>query len=128
MIPRLQKRDKHKRSYTTVIANSKYTATQAKRIYGLTAHVEYPDIPEEIMSHIITNTTQNYFIYVGRLVRFVKELDIIIAACNKTQTPLIIIGDGPDKLTLQKQAGNTIMFVPWIENIHERIRVMASAR
>lgn len=125
--PWLQKRDQHKRSYTKVIANSHYTAIQAKKIYGLTSQVHYPTIAKEIMGHTTTNNTNNYFVYVWRLVSFVKELDIIIGACNRTNTPLIIIWDGPDKITLQKQAGDTIVFVPWIENIHERIRIIESS-
>lgn len=126
--PRLRKRDQKPRNYTKAIANSKYTAQQAKKLYNLTTKIQYPYIQPEIFGHHIPQEIHDYFIYVWRLVIFVKELDIIIHACNQTNTPLIIMGDGPDKIKLEKIAGNSIIFMPWIQDIRTRIQIIQKAK
>lgn len=126
--PRLRKRDQKQRTYTQTIANSKYTAQEAKKIYNLITTIQYPIIQSEIFGQQIPTEIHDYFIYNGRLVTFVKELDIIIQACNQTNTPLIIMGDGPDKLKLEKIAGNSIIFMPWIQDISTRIQIIQKAQ
>lgn len=124
----LKPRDKKQRTYSTVVANSKYTAHWAKKIYKIEAKVQYPTISHTILQQQVQKEHQNYLIYAWRLVSFVKELDIIIQACNITQTPLIIMWDGPDKEKLQKIAGDTIIFIPWIQDINKRIQTIQNAQ
>lgn len=126
--PRLRKRDQKPRKYTQTISNSQYTAQEAKSIYNLETIIQYPPIQLEIFRQPIPKEIHDYFIYSGRLVTFVKELDIIIQACNQTNTPLIIMGDGPDKTKLEKIAGNSIIFMPWIQDIHTRIQIIQKAQ
>lgn len=42
-----------------------------------------------------------YIIYIGRLVRFAKYVDTIIAAAIQSRTHLILLGDGPDEKYLR---------------------------
>jgi len=46
----------------------------------------------------------------GRIVKFVREIDLIIKAFNKINYPLIIIGSGPDEKELKKLAKKNISF------------------
>lgn len=126
--PFLRKRDKKPRTYMQAIANSQYTAQEAKKIYNIDATIQYPPIQPEIFTQTIPEEIHDYFIYSWRLVTFVKELDIIIHACNQTNTPLLIMGDGPDKIKLEKIAGNSIIFIPWIQDAHARIQVIQKAK
>lgn len=128
MTPLLRKRDQKIRIYRQVIANSRYTAQEAKELYNLTTSVQYPPIQPEIFTQHIPQEIHDYFIYSWRLVTFVKELDIIIQACNQTNTPLIVMGDGPDKIKLEKIAGNSIIFIPRIKDIYARIQVIQKAK
>lgn len=64
-----------------------------------------------------------YFVYVGRLVNFVRESKIIIQLFNALQLPLVMIGSGPDELELKALAGDTIIFTGWNpEGMNEIIR------
>lgn len=128
IVPFLKKRDQQPRIYTQAIANSKYTAEEAKKIYNLNMTIQYPPIQAEIYNQKIPQEIHDYFIYSWRIVTFVKELDIIVHACNQTNTPLLIMGDGPDKIKLEKIAGNSIIFIPWIQDIHARIQVIQKAK
>jgi glycosyltransferase involved in cell wall biosynthesis len=120
----LRKWDSKPRTYDKVISNSRYTQQQAKKIYNIDTIIQYPQIHEKILKTESNVEHHNYFIYTGRLVTFVKEVDKIIQACNQTQTPLIIMGDGPDKEKLQYIAGETIIFLPRIHDINQRIQLI----
>jgi glycosyltransferase involved in cell wall biosynthesis len=120
----LRKWDSKARTYDKVISNSRYTQQQAKKIYNIDATIQYPQIHKKILKTDSNAEHQSYFIYTGRLVTFVKEVDKIIQACNQTQTPLIIMGDGPDKEKLQYMAGETIIFLPRIYDINQRIQLI----
>jgi glycosyltransferase involved in cell wall biosynthesis len=45
-----------------------------------------------------------YFVYVGRLVNFVRETGTIINLFNRLKLPLIVIGSGPDENELKALA------------------------
>ena len=126
--PPLRKRDKQHRKYDNVITNSIYTQKIAKELYNLDSIIEYPAIEQMTLQYTPSTEIHDYFVYTGRLVTFVKELDKIITACNQTKTNLIIIGDGPDKEKLQTLAGDTIMFIPWIKDIQQRSKIIQQAK
>ncbi len=54
-----------------------------------------------------------YFVYVGRLVNFVRETGLIIQLFNRLKLPLIVIGSGPDEAELKALAGETVIFTGW---------------
>lgn len=107
----LRKRDVQFTTYDTIRANSQYTADEAQKRYGFEAIVKYPKInPLFWEQHTITDP-DNYFVCVGRLVRFVREVDVIINLFNKTKERLLIIWSGPDEIYLKSIAGNSIIFL-----------------
>ena len=79
------------RDYDTVRANSKYTADEAKKRYGIKAEIKYPQLNPLFLQQETVAEPDNYFVCVGRLVRFVREVDVIINLFNKTKERLLII-------------------------------------
>lgn len=103
----LRPRDKKKRHYDNVYFNSEYTQALAHRLYDMEGQVKYPPINSEFKIHNpspMTYDLGNYYVFMGRVVRYVREVDKIIHLFNKLQLPLIIAGDGPDMAYAQSIA------------------------
>lgn len=127
IVPYLQKRDQRYTSFDQVYANSIYTAQTAKNIYHISSTVLYPNIDEIFYTQAVSKTPQAYYIYIGRLVRFVKELDRIILANNALWYPLIIIGSGPDEQYLKDIAHDNTIFIPRTDPDHY-IKILKEAK
>ncbi|MFA6383402.1 MAG: glycosyltransferase [Parcubacteria group bacterium] len=121
-----------------LIANSKYTQARIKKYYGRESVVVYPpiDLKSEIrnpksetnLNNQIQNLkqtknqepkTKNYFLVVSRLSAY-KKIDVVIEAFNKLESPLVIIGEGPQAKYLRKIANKNIRFLGWQSD--EKIR------
>jgi len=50
---------------------------------------------------------EKYFVAISRLVNW-KRFDIVVEACNQLKLNLIIVGEGPDRRNLLRQAGSTV--------------------
>lgn len=61
-------------------------------------------------SRFMENTKEGYFLVVSRLVPY-KRIDILIEAFNHLGWPLVIIGDGTERRTLQLAAQSNIRFL-----------------
>jgi glycosyltransferase involved in cell wall biosynthesis len=70
----------------------------------------------------------DYFVYVGRLVKFIRETDRIIKLANELAFPLLILGDGPDAEALKKLAGPTVSFLGNISDIQTKITLIKQSR
>jgi glycosyltransferase involved in cell wall biosynthesis len=115
--------------FDKVYANSIYTAKVAEELYGIkNIHVKYPRIAEKFFNPAVQETPLEYYIYVGRLVTFVREADKIIKLCNETKVPLIVMGSGPDEKYLKSIAGPTIIFIGRISDIDERVKIISQAK
>lgn len=62
-----------------------------------------------------TEVNEDYFLCVSRLQEY-KRIDLAIEACNELKIKLIVIGDGPERVKLEKIAGNTIQFLGRVSN------------
>ncbi len=96
-----------------VIANSNFTAKRIKKYWRLDSDVIHP--PVDIQRFKYNESREDYYISVNRLVPN-KRIDLLIKAFNKLELPLIIIGDGPERLNLQKMSNNNIKFLPKISD------------
>jgi hypothetical protein len=111
IVRKLTQRDTQPRIYDHLIANSNYTVDAAQKVYRLNIdQIQYPSIDRRLYDRTILSP-HDYLVYVGRLVRFVKEVDRIIHAANATQTNLVLIGSGPDEEYLRSIAGPTCIFL-----------------
>lgn len=113
-------------------ANSESTKQQIQKIYFPNQNVEiqviHPPIDEAFFYEPVVTVPDNYFFYINRLTKMFKHLDKIIHLCNEYKIPLIIAGDGPDKLELMKIAGPTITFVGWVSDEQTKISLMKKSR
>ena len=113
IVPRLRKWDLKFRHFDSVVCNSHYTQELAGELYGLKSTVSYPKIADQYWFAGISPKPMPYFVYVGRLVNFVRETGLIIQLFNRLKLPLVVIGSGPDEGELKALAGETIIFTGW---------------
>ena len=93
IVPRLRKRDLKFTKFDKIYANSKYTADSATKLYDMhNIQIKYPLVTEKCFIPAIQDHPLHYYVYVGRLVAFVRETDKIIKLCNELKVPLIIMG------------------------------------
>ncbi len=128
----LQKRDlKYKNIYqsSTIIYNSQYTASVANRLYWWKNWtIARPKIEDIFISKSINTNYLDYFVFVGRVVKFAKELDKIIKLFNNINENLLIIGDWPDKEELMKKAKWNIIFLDKIEDPIKLANIIGKSR
>jgi glycosyltransferase involved in cell wall biosynthesis len=105
---------------TTFIANSTHTKEQVHLCYERDAIVVHPPVKTDYFtpSPGIVNRTGDWLI-VSALEPY-KRIDLAIAAANKANHPLVIVGDGSQKPRLESIAGSTVRFMGRISK--ERLR------
>ena len=91
-----------------LISNSNFTSKRIKKYWGRESEVINP--PVDINRFKFNNNRGDYYLSVNRLVPN-KRVDILVRAFNKLGLPLIIIGDGPERLKLEKIANSNIIFI-----------------
>ncbi len=91
-----------------LISNSTYTAKRIKKYWGLDSEVINP--PVDIKRFKYNKARGDFYLSVNRLVPN-KRIDLLISAFNKLGLPLIIIGNGPEKLKLERLANSNITFL-----------------
>jgi glycosyltransferase involved in cell wall biosynthesis len=97
-------------------------------IYGIDVEtVSYPPVDKSLGDFPLVTRSDDYFVYVGRLVRFVKEVDKLIELVNHTGDNLILIGSGPDEAYLKSIAGPSCIFVGWVDG-EEKKKLIARSR
>jgi hypothetical protein len=112
----LRPRDKAMRYYDHIIYNSHYTKSVAEYIYHREPKIStilYPSIHPSILAESVAKNHEilNYYVYVGRLVNFIRETDLVIKLANELSLNLLVLGDGPDAGYLKSIAGPTITFL-----------------
>lgn len=91
------------------IANSSHIQKEIKKYYDRDSVVVHPVVDVDRFD-VPDPAKRNGFVTTGRLIPH-KHIDVLIEACNKLQSPLKIIGRGPELGKLQKLAGSTIEFM-----------------
>ncbi len=125
---KLRARDLIPRTYDEVYANSNYTAECVKRYYNIDAKVRYPRIEKEFVLSAPTTQPHSYYLYVGRLVKFIREVDLIIQLFNKLELPLLIMWSWPDEFYLKSIAGDTVTFIGQSDTVEDKVKIMKHAR
>lgn len=59
--------------------------------------------------------TGGYFLIVAALVPY-KRIDVAVEACARTGRPLWIVGEGPERRRLERQAGPHARFFGWVSD------------
>ena len=96
------------------IAISSNIAAKIERFYGRTATVIYP--PVEVERFHINRELKSFYLIVSALVPY-KRIDIAVEAFNALQIPLKIVGAGPLRASLARQANTNIEFLGWQDDV-----------
>lgn len=91
-----------------IIANSRFVAQRIKKFWGRGSDVIHPPVDFEAFQDS-NNSPDDFYLVAGELVPY-KNVGIVIRAFNALQKRLIVIGDGPERSTLEKQAEPNISF------------------
>ncbi len=89
------------------IANSHHVAGRIRRHYGREAAVIYPPVDTDFFTP--AGDPQEFYLAVSRLVPY-KRLDVVVAAFNLLERPLVVVGDGPERRRLQAMAHPHVQF------------------
>lgn len=90
------------------IANSQHVRKRIQKYWRQDASVIYP--PVDVDKFTPQREHENYFLIVSALTGF-KRIDLAIKTFNKIGRPLVIIGDGKERKSLQKIAKDNIKFL-----------------
>lgn len=128
IVPLLRKRDLKYTKFDKVYANSEYTAQLAQELYEMHAEVSYPLVSPAFATAEVVESPLGYYVYVGRLVNFVREAGLIISLFNHLKLPLIVMGSGPDEAYLKSLAHDNIVFVGRVADEQEKIKIIGQSR
>ena len=107
------------------VANSHTTAQRIKKYYHQEADaVIYPGA--DTSQFAPATKPGNYFVTLSSLTPY-KKVDVAIAACNRLEQRLIVVGDGADRQRLERLAGPTIEFAGRVSDA-ERAHLLGGAQ
>lgn len=90
------------------IANSENVARRIWKHYRRESVVIHPPVRCKLFD--ISNTDEDYFLIISRLVPY-KKVDLAVKAFNELGLPLVVIGDGVEKERLESMAKDNIKFL-----------------
>jgi glycosyltransferase involved in cell wall biosynthesis len=94
------------------VANSHFVAQRIQKYYQRASHVIHPPVNAE--SFFIAKDPEDYFLMVGRLVKY-KKFDFAIEVFNAIEKPLKIVGTGPELRRLKRIAKSNIEFLEFVD-------------
>jgi glycosyltransferase involved in cell wall biosynthesis len=106
------------------IANSSAVAARIRRYYGRDSEVIPP--PVRLGPHPNGARPDDYYLVVSRLSGY-KRLDLAIEAFNRLELPLRVVGDGPVRAALEREAGPRVQFLGRLSD-DEVARLFAGCR
>lgn len=110
-----------------IIANSRHVAKRVEKYWRREAEVIHPPVSVNDFRPVAPEERGGFYLWLGELAPY-KRPDLAIAAFNKLDRPLFVIG-GPEKAeaALAKKAGSNIRFLGRVDD--ERLRrYLASCR
>ena len=90
------------------VANSKVVADRIQAAYGRAAEVIHP--PIDVNRFHPSKEQDDYYVVLSRLVPY-KRIDLAVQACTRLKRNLLVIGDGPQRKSLEAMAGPTVKFL-----------------
>jgi glycosyltransferase involved in cell wall biosynthesis len=91
------------------VAISHYVAGRIGRYYNRQATVVYPPVDTDFF-HPDATTPERFALIVSALVPY-KRVGVAIAACARAGVPLTIVGDGPERAALERDAPASTRFL-----------------
>ena len=96
---------------TQFVANSRNVQARILDSYGRKCTVVYPPVDtDRFVMPLFHQPAENFYLFVSQLVSY-KRVDLMVEAFNRCGMPLIIIGEGPERRRLERQAKPNIRFL-----------------
>ncbi len=92
------------------IAISRAVEERINRFYGREAAVIHP--PVNTADFAFSPDKDEYFLVVSRLAPY-KRIDLAVSAFSKLGWPLVVVGEGRDRSSLERMAGPSVRFLGW---------------
>jgi glycosyltransferase involved in cell wall biosynthesis len=92
---------------THIVANSHFVQRRVQRYWQRSSEVLAP--PVDITRFKVATAPGDRYLVVSRLVQY-KRIDLVVRTFSTLGWPLVVIGDGPARKSLQAMAGPTIEF------------------
>jgi glycosyltransferase involved in cell wall biosynthesis len=92
------------------VANSHNVRRRIHKHYRRQAEVIYPPVDTDYFES--TRQQGEYYLVASALVPY-KRIDLAVAAFNRLNRPLLIIGEGPEKGKLMRMARANVKFIDW---------------
>jgi len=109
-----------------LITNSEFIAKKINAVYGKKAILINPPVAIETILNKPDQKREDFFLTIGRLYQY-KRTDLLVKALTETEDKLVIIGDGPERKSLEKIAGPNIEFRGFIDE-NEKIRLLKTCK
>ncbi len=108
------------------VANSRAVASRIEKCYGRKAAVIHP--PVDIERFRPGGSGEDYYLVVSRLAAY-KRIDLVVEAFNTLGAPLLVIGDGPQRVRLEQMARSNVRFAGWqsdaaVADAYQRCRAL----
>ena len=94
------------------VAISQHIKNRIAETYHRHADVIYPPVDTEFYTPNSQAQKEDFYLVVSALVPY-KKIDLAVHAFNESGKKLLVIGDGPNKQSLQKIAKTNIRFLGW---------------
>lgn len=91
-----------------IATNCAHMAEAIRRCYGRTAEIIHPAI--RCSDYVAGTGPGEYYLVVSRLVPY-KRVGLAVEACSRIGAPLVVVGNGPERAALERNAGPTVHFV-----------------
>jgi len=105
---------------TRFVANSTHTASEVQRCYGRQADVLFPPVRTDYFTPAPgPGHRTDEWLMVSALEPY-KRVDLAIAAAGEAKATLVVVGDGSERGSLERQAGPGVRFMGRISK--ERLR------
>jgi len=85
------------------LANSHFVAERIRRIYGRDSIVVHPPVDAGCFVRQPEDERKEYYLFAGQLISY-KRPELALRACLRMGRKLVVIGDGPMRKTLEKEA------------------------
>lgn len=93
------------------IANSSTVQKRIRKIYHRESRIIHP--PVDVDRFNVSHRSQGYYLIVSRLLAY-KRIDLAVQAFNKLGLPLVIVGSGPHRKSLEAIAQDNIQFTGYL--------------
>lgn len=93
------------------IANSSTVQKRIRTIYHRESEIIHP--PVDVDRFNVSYSNQGYYLIVSRLLAY-KRVDLAVQTFNELGLPLVVIGDGPHRKSLEAMAQDNIRFTGYL--------------